>query len=55
MFFSALMCNDWPRNVWALFDNKIPLEARLDQYAGTYHGFPMDRRDPLYMEIIKNW
>ncbi len=54
-FFSVLMCNGWPRNVWALFDNKIPLEARLDQYAGTYHGFPMDRRDPLYMEIIKNW
>ena len=54
-FFSVAMCNGWPRNVWVLFENKIPLEARLDQQSGTYHGFPMSRTDPLYMEILKNW
>ena len=54
-FFSTTVCNGWPRNVWALSAQKIPLEARLDQDSGTYHGFPLSENDPLYAEILKQW
>lgn len=54
-FLSKSLDGEWPRNIWALSEKKIPLEARLDQATGTYHGFPMSRNDPLYAEILENW
>lgn len=54
-FLSENSDGGWPRNIWALSAGAIPLEARLDQAAGTYHGFPMSKNDPLYAEILKMW
>lgn len=54
-FFSISQTNNWPRNVWALSEQNIPLEARLDRESGTYHGFPMSENDPLSAEILEKW
>ena len=54
-FFSTSQKNSWPRNVWAVSEENIPLEARLDQESGTYHGFPMSENDPLCAEILEKW
>lgn len=54
-FLSTSLDGEWPRNIWALSEKRIPLEARLDQAAGTCHGFPMSKNDPLYAEILAKW
>jgi len=50
-------CNgDWPKNIWAVTDNGIALEAQLENpETGTYHGYPMPESDPLATEIAKLW
>jgi hypothetical protein len=45
-----------PQNIWAVGDKGVPLEAQLDnQETATYHGYPMQRTDPLTSEIIRRW
>ena len=53
--FSAQCRDGWPRNIWAVSENRVALEARLDTAHGTYHGFPMISSDPLYGEILSFW
>ena len=46
--------DDWPKIVWAVTDDGIPLEAQRDR-AGTYHGYPMPPEDPMATEIVRFW
>ncbi|AFY61651.1 hypothetical protein Syn6312_2552 [Synechococcus sp. PCC 6312] len=46
----------WPKNVWSVMEDKIPLEAQLESAEeGTYHGYPMQTEDPFCEEVIKQW
>lgn len=53
---STQVRDQWPQNVWAVFNNDVVLEAELENRgAGTYHGYPMPRHDPLHKEILVRW
>jgi hypothetical protein len=46
----------WPQNIWAVSDNRMPLEAMLgNSETGTYHGYPMQKGDALSEEVIHRW
>lgn len=46
----------WPKNVWSVMDDETPLEAQLESSeTGSYHGYPMQKEDPFYEEVIKQW
>ena len=46
----------WPKNVWAVSQNRIAVEAILEnETLGTYHGYAMGHGDPLAQEILKRW
>lgn len=46
----------WPKNVWAVTETGVPLEAQLENPAlGSYHGYPMPDSDPLASEVVKRW
>ncbi len=48
--------DQWPKNVWAMTSDGIPLEAQLENpQLGTYHGYPMPESDPLAKEIKHVW
>lgn len=43
-----------PKNVWSVMDDGIALEAQLElPEQGSYHGYPMQKTDPFYEEVIK--
>jgi hypothetical protein len=46
----------WPKNVWSVTSDGIPLEAQLENsQTGRYHGYPMPESDPLASEVIQRW
>lgn len=46
----------WPKNVWSVMDDGIPLEAQIESSEqGSYHGYPMQEEDPFCKEVIKQW
>lgn len=46
----------WPKNVWSVTNDGIPLEAQLENaQIGCYHGYPMPDSDPLASEVIFRW
>lgn len=46
----------WPKNVWAVTESGMPLEAQLENpELGSYHGYPMPNSDPLANEVVKRW
>ncbi|WP_008318414.1 hypothetical protein [Leptolyngbya sp. PCC 6406] len=46
----------WPKNVWSVMDDGTPLEAQLESAEqGSYHGYPMQTKDPFCEEVIKQW
>lgn len=46
----------WPKNVWSLTEDGIPLEAQLElAEQGAYHGYPLQSEDPFCEEVIKQW
>lgn len=48
--------NGWPKVIWAVSDNGLALEARLDNAEqGTYHGYPIPPSDPFAREIVRLW
>jgi len=51
---SQLESGDWPKYIWAVTDDGIPLEAQGDSN-GDYHGYPMESNDPFRDEVIKRW
>lgn len=47
---------DWPKNVWSVTPDGIPLEAQLEnQERGVYHGYPMPETDPMSAEVVRRW
>jgi len=48
--------NGWPKNVWAVTEGGMPLEAQLENpIIGSYHGYPMPESDPLASEVARRW
>lgn len=45
---------EWPKNVWMVTDDGLPLEAQLE-VAGKYHGYPMPEEDPFADEVCDRW
>jgi len=55
-FVSDRMSGAWPKNVWSVTDDRIAMEAQLENAElGTYHGYPMPDTDPLSWEVIRRW
>lgn len=44
----------WPKIVWAMTEEGIPLEAQRDG-EGSYHGYPLLPEDPMAAEVKKFW
>ena len=48
--------NGWPKNVWAVTEGGVALEAMLENHeTGAYHGYPMLPIDPLRDEVLMRW
>lgn len=46
----------FPRNVWAVTEAGLPLEAQLENAGnGTYHGYPMPEDDAFREQVIEKW
>jgi hypothetical protein len=46
----------YPKNVWAVSAEGVPLEAQLENPGnGTYHGYPMPEADPFRELVIAKW
>jgi hypothetical protein len=46
----------FPRNIWSVTDDGIPLEAQLENpEQGIYHGCPLPREDPMYAIVVNAW
>lgn len=55
-FVSEQQDRGWPKAIWAVSDDGVVLEARLDNAEkGSYHGYPLPCTDPLASEIIMRW
>jgi hypothetical protein len=53
---SAQTRNGYPQNIWAVTQERVPLEAQLENPAnGTYHGYPMPTEDPFREKVIAKW
>jgi hypothetical protein len=45
-----------PQNIWAVSNNNVPLEAQLENEGNaSYHGYPMQKADPLAQEVLHRW
>jgi hypothetical protein len=44
----------FPKNVWAVTDQGIVLEARGDEN-GHYHGYPLFEPDPFTEVVLQRW
>lgn len=55
------MISDWdgtgfPRNIWSMTDDGLPLEAQLENAArGIYHGYPLETNDDFRVEVLARW
>jgi hypothetical protein len=55
------MISEWdgtgyPKNIWAMTDDGIPLEAQLENPGnGTYHGYPLEVNDDFRERVIAHW
>jgi hypothetical protein len=51
---SETLIDGWPKIIWAVTGDGIPLEAQKDGDC-SYHGYPMPLEDPMSSEIKKFW
>ena len=51
--------NGFPQNIWMVLKREgvfYPLEAQLENAEqGQYHGYPLQKSDPFYDEVLKMW
>jgi hypothetical protein len=48
--------NGFPKNIWSMTDDGIPLEAQLENPGnGTYHGYPLEVNDDFRESVIVKW
>ncbi|WAC72674.1 hypothetical protein OU995_24590 [Roseateles sp. SL47] len=53
---SDRMDGEWPKNVWSVTSDGIPMEAQIENpVLGIYHGYPMPETDPLTQEVLDRW
>ncbi len=46
----------FPRYIWMVINEDDVLEARCDDPKnGTYHGYPLEKNDPMADVVIKQW
>jgi len=46
----------YPRNIWSMTEDGIPLEAQLENPGnGTYHGYPLEMNDVFRERVIAQW
>lgn len=46
----------FPKNIWVVTDEGVPLEAILENPAkGTYHGYPLELNDDFRDEVLRVW
>ena len=46
--------NGWPKQVWAVTDDGIPMEAQRDGN-DSYHGYAMPQDDPMADIVKRRW
>ena len=51
---SVVRINGWPKQVWAVADDGIAMEAQRDGN-GSYHGFAMPKDDPMEDIAKRGW
>jgi hypothetical protein len=55
------MISEWdgtgfPKNIWSMTEDGIPLEAQLGNRGnGTYHGYPLEVNDDFRDSVIARW
>ncbi len=55
------MISEWdgtgyPKNIWSITDDGIPLEAQLENPGNcTYHGYPLEENDDFREAVITKW
>jgi len=55
------MISEWngegfPRNIWAVTEAGIPLEAQLENpEKGSYHGYPLEGNDDFRPRVLARW
>lgn len=55
------MISEWdgtgfPRNIWSMTEQGVPLEAQLENPGnGTYHGYPLEQNDDFRECVIVRW
>jgi hypothetical protein len=46
----------FPKNIWSMTEDGIPLEAQLENPGnGTYHGYPLEANDPFRENVMAKW
>lgn len=46
----------FPRYIWGVTEDGDVLEARCDDGTrGTYHGYPLEKHDPMAEVVMKRW
>lgn len=48
--------NGFPRHAWAVTEDNRVLEARCDDpERGMYHGYPLEKHDPMTELVLQRW
>ena len=48
--------NGFPKNIWSVTDDGVPLEAQLENAGnGTYHGYPLEVNDDFRGSVHSRW
>lgn len=48
--------NGFPKNIWSMTEDGVPMEAQLENPGnGTYHGYPLEVNDPFRDSVIEKW
>lgn len=48
--------NGYPKNIWSMTADGVPLEAQLENPGnGTYHGYPLEGNDTFREVVMAQW
>ena len=46
---------EWPKQVWAVTEDGMVLEAQYGNVGGKYHGYPVAEGDPIREQVLGVW
>ncbi|HOJ04258.1 MAG TPA: hypothetical protein PK916_09670 [Bacteroidota bacterium] len=53
---SEQMRQGYPQNIWAVTSDGVAMEAQLENAGtGTYHGYPLQEKDPFRGIVLHHW